>query len=424
MVLAALRTDAVRVAASSSRGSRVRDNRSGARASVGADENARLRVLVISHLYPRNRSDISGIFVREQVEALGASADVLVVAGRYGGLASARSADTDRSGPPVIEIGLPWPMWLPSAARVASSIPRYHREALKAVRESGREFDVVHAHFGLPDGLVGVMLGRALSIPAVVTLHGSDFARQLSRPFVGRLLGRRLSRADRIIGVSAHIAEGMRARFGLSEEQVIHLPNGFNDQDIGVHAQRTPRYFVFVGSLIPVKNPDLLLRAFAHIKAQTALDLVYVGDGPMKAQLVHEAEQLGIASRVHFEGQVEHTAIDGYLAEAAALVLPSSSEGMPVVINEALASGTPVVASRLPGIEQQVRSETFGALVPPGDVEALAAALIDMANSAPDYGSIASECKVVSWREHADETLDIYRQLVLRPTLTEAGGSA
>lgn len=375
-------------------------------------EGERLRVLVVSHLYPPDNRSPAGIFVRDQVQALSSQADVLVVAGRFGTLAAGGRVPAGSTGPAVVEVQLPWPRWLPSAARVAWLVPQYYRKALKAAQESAGAFDLIHAHFGVPDGVVGVMLGRALSIPVVVTLHGSDFTHQIARPLVGRMVGRWLAKADRIIGVSVQIADGMRAMFSLSDEQVLHIPNGYNHAHITVSEQRTPKHFLFVGSLIPRKNPDVLLEAYALVAKQTTLDLAVVGDGPMMLQLKAQADRLGISSRVHFEGQRENTAVDGYLADAAALVLPSSREGMPIIINEALASGTPVVATRLPGIEQQVRSGRFGYLVPVNDSTALAAAMLEAARSSWDYGRIARESGVVSWVEYADMLIDLYRSLV------------
>ena len=382
---------------------------------VASHEGARLNVLVISHLYPPDARSSAGSFVRDQVEALSSHAEVTVIAGRFGGLAVGGGTRSGSPGPTVVELKLPWPRWLPSAARVAWLLPSYYRQALRVARSSPEGYDVVHAHFGLPDGVVGVKLGGALSVPVVVTLHGSDFSHQIARPVIGRVVGRYLAKADRIIGVSAQIADGMRDMFGLSEAQVLHMPNGYNDAHITVSERRSPKHFLFVGLLIPRKNPDVLLEAYALVADQTTMDLVIVGDGPMMSELKAHADRLGIASRVTFTGELEHAAVDGYLAEAAALVLPSSREGMPIIINEALASGTPVIATKLPGIEQQVSDGRFGLLVPVGDAAALGAAMVEVAQGSWDYGQVARESGVVSWAEYADRLIDIYRSLANKP---------
>lgn len=378
--------------------------------SVPADD--RPNVLVLSHLLPpQDGSSTAGIFVREQLEPLSALADVTCVVPRPG-LPSRREFPASLPGLRVIEVPLPSLGFLPDLLRVLAWIRPYRRRALEIARSAPRPFDVLHAHFGLPDGAAGVSTARRLALPSVVTLHGSDFNRQLSRPGIGRWFGRRIARANAVIAVSEAIADGMSERYPSAASRVHHLSNGYNNAEITPHPQRTPRHFLFVGSLIPLKNPDVLIRAYGRIANDTALGLVFVGDGPLRPALEALAADLGIADRVRFEGQRPHAAMDAYLAEAAALVLPSSSEGMPMVVNEALASGTPVVASRLPGIEQQVRSEAFGILIPPGDEAALADALLRAATTTWDYAAIAATCGVRSWDDYARELVALYRSVI------------
>lgn len=370
----------------------------------------RVRVLIVSHMYPRNETDSLGIFVREQAQALASVADVTVVVGRYGE-ARKPTAIASPGQPRVVEVPLPRRRGLPSAVRIVTAISPYFREALRVARETG-PYDVVHAHYGVPDGVVGIRLSSALGIPAVVTLHGSDANRQFLVPVLGTGFARRVAQADAIIGVSEAIATGMRRVHPEARDRIFHLPNGYNSAEIHVHADRSPRYLLFVGRLSQRKNPDILLDAFARIASRTALGLVFVGDGPMADSLAKQASDLGVAHRVRFEGSRVHTTLDTYLADAAALVLPSKSEGMPIVVNEALASGTPVVASRLPGIEQQVRSNEWGILVIPGDVDDLANALGEAVTRHWDYARIATECGVPSWDDYATQLLAVYRSVM------------
>lgn len=377
----------------------------------------RVRVLIVSHMYPRNETDSLGIFVKEQAEALALVADVTVVVGRYGA-ARKPVAIVSPGKPRVVEVSLPLRSGLPSAVRIITAPGHYFREALRVARETG-PYDVVHAHYGVPDGVVGVRLSGALGIPVAVTLHGSDANRQFLVPVLGTGFARRVAQADAIIGVSEAIAAGMRRTHPEAKDRIIHLPNGYNSAEIHVHADRFPRYLLFIGSLSQRKNPHILLDAFARIAGSTTCGLVFVGDGPMADILAKQASDLGVADRVRFEGARVHSALDAYLADAAALVLPSTSEGMPIVVNEALASGTPVVASRLPGIEQQVRSNEWGILVVPGDVDDLAKALGEAVTRHWDYARIATECGVPSWDDYATHLLAVYRSV-----MPDVGGTA
>ena len=380
-----------------------------------------LTVLVVSHLYPKGEGSSTGIFVKEQVEALSEIATVLLVVGRYAPRDGLKS--TLRMGNLTVqEVRLPWLRFLPSALSVALAIPFYARAARRAAAESNLKFDIIHSHFGVPDGVVGARLSKLLSLPLVITLHGAAFNRQLTRPIVGRLFARRLSSANVIIGVSQLIASGMRSMLQLNESQAIHVANGYNSREITPHPSCTPDHFLFIGALIPRKNPDILIKAFASISQSTHLDLLLVGDGPMMSDLKLLASDLGVESRVAFEGHREHSLLDAYLREAATLVLPSSSEGMPIVVNESLASGTPVVATDLPGTAQQVRSDEFGRLVPVGDIDALATAMLEVGTKDWDYARISSDCDIPSWDEYAVTLESIYRRAITDSSNVAPGG--
>lgn len=374
-----------------------------------AGTGGRLRVLVVSHMFPTDDRDNHGLFVREQVEALAEYADVSVAVGRFAG--SPQEVCAPRGVAVIESIPLARPALLPNSVGTAWAVPAYFRGARSLAARIG-SVDVVHAHFGFPDGVVGVRLARALGVPSVVTLHGSDFNRQMARPVVGALVGSEIARADLVVSCSPAIVEGMSGRFGLPGERSVFLANGYNARDITIHSVRSPKYFLFVGALNRQKNPDVLLEAFACVAGRVGLNLVMVGTGPMLGQLMDRAAELGLDDRVCFKGKQAHTEINGLLAHAAALVLPSSSEGMPIVVNEALASGTPVIATRLPGTEIQVHSEELGILLHAPDVEALAEALLSCDSRCWDYSQIAQRSGVLSWDAYARHLAEAYRELV------------
>ncbi|HHL22048.1 MAG TPA: colanic acid biosynthesis glycosyltransferase WcaL, partial [Aliiroseovarius sp.] len=134
-------------------------------------------------------------------------------------------------------------------------------------------------------------------------------------------------------------------------------------------------HFVFVGRLAAVKGLRVLLKAFEQArKTEPGLRLTLVGDGPDRAFLEEAARPLGDA--VHFAGYQSQSAVAGILATADALVLPSFAEGVPVVLMEAMASGKPVIATRVAGVPELVENGVSGFLVAPGNPDELAEKLI------------------------------------------------
>jgi glycosyltransferase involved in cell wall biosynthesis len=132
---------------------------------------------------------------------------------------------------------------------------------------------------------------------------------------------------------------------------------------------------LWVGRMVPVKGLDTLLAACERLKqANGDFQLCLVGDGPLRASLVAEVERRGLTDHVTFVGLVDHAQLGPWFRAADLTVLPSRSEGIPNVLLESLACGTPFVASDVGGIPE-IASPTAGRLVPPDDPAALAAAL-------------------------------------------------
>jgi exopolysaccharide biosynthesis WecB/TagA/CpsF family protein len=139
-------------------------------------------------------------------------------------------------------------------------------------------------------------------------------------------------------------------------------------------ADGTRRVFVFVGRLTAQKDPETLLRAFSLLRQRSSAHLILVGEGELTASLVRVAAESGVADYVHFAGFQPDPR--PWIARASALVLSSRYEGLGNVIIEALACGTPVIATDCPfGPAEILQGGRLGQLVPPGDPDALAAAM-------------------------------------------------
>lgn len=247
--------------------------------------------------------------------------------------------------------------------------------------------DLVHAHWIVPAGLVGVVLRRLRRVPLVLTVHGADMYGVRGRAY--RWLSPRLvGAADLVTAVSADLAGAL----GIPEADWVQrvVPMGVDPAVIRAAVGRRdsdPQRLLFVGRLAEKKGADVLLRALAQVQDAR---LVVAGDGPERADLVQLAHDLGVAGRVDFLGQVSKAQLWEQFRDAAAVVIPSrvarsgDREGTPVVLAEAAAAGVPVIASAVGGLAERIRSGVDGILVPPEDVDALAA-VIDKATANPSW---------------------------------------
>ena len=214
---------------------------------------------------------------------------------------------------------------------------------------------------------------------------------------VRRLYGR----ADRIVAASGGIRNDLVERFGLPPEKIRVVPNPIDRDFLLARAAEEPEEDLFgngrptvvaVGRLVRVKGFDILLRAFALLPRESGARLVLVGDGEERRSLRRLAEAEGIADRVVFTGFRANPW--AYMARADCLVLPSRTEGLPLVLGEAIALGVPVVAADCsPGVREYVPDESRGLLAPPENPEALAAALKRLLADASLRRSLAADAE-------------------------------
>lgn len=248
--------------------------------------------------------------------------------------------------------------------------------------------DLLNPHWIVPQGFVAAGWARALGLPMVVTAHGADVA-WLDRSAWGVRVARRVfDVADGFIAVSAEL--------GLRTERLRGWPIPHHTIPMGVTLQRLQAGFrpeelaaqdgvplvLFVGKLVPKKGVDVLLDAIAAIRRSGGdVRLAIVGGGPLEVELRARVATLGIADRVQFIGWVANDRLGAFYAAASVVCVPSvrdasgETEGTPVVLMEALATGALVVASRSSGIGDVIRDGENGWLVPPRDATALAATL-------------------------------------------------
>lgn len=280
--------------------------------------------------------------------------------------------------------------------------------------------DAVLAFFGAPSGVAAWFWSFFFRLPYMVSLRGGDvpgfrpydFARQ------HRLLGPLLRQVWRRAAAVVANSEGLR-QLGLAFEPRVPvrvIPNGVDLGKFQAGARNwEPARLLFVGRVVYQKGLDLLLNALADLgDLNWALDIV--GDGPRIERLRRQADQLRIGARVNFPGWQSREELPKTYQQANLFVYPSRHEGMPNAVLEAMASGLPVLATRIAGNEELVTTET-GVLVPPEDTRALKASLAKLISdsSARERLGAAARKRVeaqYSWRKVAQVYLNLMNSVV------------
>jgi glycosyltransferase involved in cell wall biosynthesis len=242
--------------------------------------------------------------------------------------------------------------------------------------------DIVHLHFPNPMGDSSYLFSR--SVPLIISYHADVIRQRRLLPLYLPILNAVFKRASRVIAAAEeNIASSpVLTRY---KDRCTVIPYGIDlpafeltdTERIIVEQRRTAAgegTVLFVGVLRPYKGVDVLLRAMARVKAK----LVIVGRGPNRLELSSLAARLGISNRVSFLGEVSESERRILLHSCDVFVLPSidNREAFGIAQLEAMACGRPVIASDLPtGVRFVNKNQMTGLLVPPGDSDALAAAL-------------------------------------------------
>jgi teichuronic acid biosynthesis glycosyltransferase TuaC len=375
------------------------------RRSPGAARAGRLRVLVVTRIFPNCVEPHASAFHRQQLTALSRLCEVEVLAAipflawapllgdrtRAGRLRRVPSRDVIE-GVPVVHPRVPYVPGTGTLRALAPlNVPLYLAGLVPHVGRLAGRFDVVLGTWLYPDAVAAVMLGRLLGLPCVVRAHGTDVNVVSRWPLVRPILRATLRAARFAVGVSGPMVEEL-SRLGAPEGRAALVSNGvdrtlFHPED-RVAARRAlglsaaGRVVLFVGRLEREKGILDLIEAFAVLRETKAapVHLLVVGEGSCEAQVRAAAARVDAApsaarGRVILAGGQPLARVARYLAACDGLALPSWAEGMPNVVLEALAAGRPVVASNVGGVPAVIVDRRTGILVPPRDPAALVSAL-------------------------------------------------
>jgi glycosyltransferase involved in cell wall biosynthesis len=386
----------------------------------------RLRILVLTNLFPSRFDPRRGTFNRQQFERLGARHDVEVITAvplperlRKG---AARAALTV----PGLRLRTFVFVYLPRFARSLHaffwSASLLAQQGLHLLR--GR-YDCVLVSWAYPDAAAAGWLARRMAWPYVVKVHGSDLNVHAEDPGRRPQIRRTLAGARAVVAVSRALAEKAVA-LGVDPARVHVVYNGVDRERFGpgdrgeararIGMPDAGRIVLYVGNLKASKGCLDLLEAFAASGlADGGAQLVFVGAGACRATLLARAAELGHAGAMRLAGAVDHAELVHWFRAADLLCLPSHNEGVPNVVLEAMACGTPVVASRVGGIPE-VLPEEAGMLVPAHDRESLAGALVEALARPWDPVRIVGHASRFSWERNLEALSSILESAAAAPS--------
>ncbi|MDE2008145.1 MAG: glycosyltransferase, partial [Rhodospirillales bacterium] len=293
-----------------------------------------------------------------------------------------------------------------------------YRAALPALRRlvaDGLEFDAIDAHYLYPDGVAAVWLGRALGKPVVVTARGTDVNLIPRHAVPRRLIRGAIAGASALVAVSAALAEALIG-LGAPAHKVTVLRNGVDTNLFRPPADRAIARaalglagptLISVGHLIERKGHDLAIAALAELPG---FSLLIVGEGPERARLVALAERLGLADRVRLLGDRPQAELPALYGAADMLVLASSREGWANVLLEAMACGTPVVASDIWGNPEVVRAPEAGRIVA-RSAAGVAQGVRALAAAAPDRAATRAYAEGFGWGPTTEGQIALFRRI-------------
>jgi len=277
-------------------------------------------------------------------------------------------------------------------------------------------FDVVHVHH-LSWGAIRVATDRSQAA-FVFTPHNAQYMSD-SLPAHSRMaMHFVLRRADLIVALSTKEKTFQEVSYKVDLGTSVVIANGiptdtYTRQCRDRRAPETPWRILYVGQLNAIKRVDVLLQAVAQISFPVTVTLAYQ-NAELETALRSLASKLGIAGRVHFAGKKSPQELCRLYNGSDLLVLPSSGEALPSVVTEAMLCGTPIVATDVGGIREQLAG--FGTVVPPNNPEALALAIGDVLTHYDRFESRAGEMSDYAQRTFSvdamvDRHIDFYRQL-------------
>ena len=388
------------------------------------------RLLSISTLYPATGRPGFGRFVSRQMQALAERGDWEVTVVNPIGIPPVpmKRYATLKGVPEVQEQGAvtihhPRFLLIPGLSGPINPALIAHAVLPLAKRlHAEQPFDMIDAQFFYPDGPAAAKVARALEVPLAIKARGSDIHLWGQRSWPRRQMIEAARQSSVLLSVSQALANDMialgmpadrirvhytgldRSRFRPLERQAARqLVSALPSLQIWSEG----RLLLCVGALIAIKGQALAIRAMTLLPDDVRLAIA--GTGADETVLKRLVQQLGLESRVHFLGSVEHDILPHLLCAADAMVLPSEREGLANAWIESLACGTPVVIPDIGGAREVVADSSAGRIAD-RTPEAIAEAVSELLQSPPTQDAVAANAVRFSWEANASALAAMYAE--------------
>lgn len=386
-----------------------------------------IRTLLFSTLFPNGMRPHHGIFVENRLRHLlaGGGVEARVVApvpwfpfrhavfGEYGDYAAVPRREI-RDG---IVVAHPRYFLLPKIGMNLAPHTLAHA-GLRAARRliaSGFDFDLIDAHYFYPDGVAAVAMGRALGKPVVITARGTDINLLPRFDAPRRMILRAATDCAAMITVSSALKAAI-VSLGGAPEKIEVLRNGVDtglffpaDRDAARARFGVSRFVVAsVGNLIKTKGHQRVIEALARMDD---VELLIAGRGPCENEFRALADRLGVAGRVKFLGVLPQSELRWLYSAADALVLASEREGWPNVLLEAMACGTPVIASDVGGVPEIVTAPEAGLVLTAPTSDCIVRTVERLRSTMPERDLTRLYAERFGWAETSRGQLNLFRRL-------------
>jgi glycosyltransferase involved in cell wall biosynthesis len=357
-----------------------------------------MRVLLLTHVFPRAADDSLGAFLLHLTQGMGERVQVHVIAPhapnlsdreRYGAVEVTRFHYAPDADETLAYTGV---MHEHVARGIGGkfAFARFVWNYFRAARDAVKTFqpDVLHAHWWLPGGLVGALVSKMMRVPLVITTHGTD-VEQLRQTGWAKPLARFVFGQARVVTCGSHYLRERLVELGAVDAarvQVMPMPVNplFVAQPLNIRRlERSAFKVLTVARLTKQKSMDTLIEALGILRARGVdAHLQIVGDGDQRVFLEHKTRESQLDAFTQFMGRRTQNELPELYAQCDAFVLPSVREGMGLVLAEALLCGAPVIATNSGGVTDIVIENETGLLFPERDANALADALAKYARDA------------------------------------------